>query len=116
VGLRDFPLPVDCPAVGQALRITSRRQAVSCRELGVELDGLVEQIERVVVAITGELMKGRHSTYEVVIGVETIGRLAFSAFDLGLLEFRSDRAHNTGGYLVLQVEDILKRPIKTIRP
>ncbi len=116
VGLGNFPCAIDHPAVGNTLRITSRRRAVGRRKLGVELDGVVEQPERVVVGVPRELMNACHAAQEIVIGIETFGRLAFGAFDFGLLQLRPDRADDARRHLVLQIEDILQRAVETVGP
>jgi len=42
----------------------------------------------------------------VIIGVKTLGRLAFGALDLGLFNRRRDRSNNALGDLILKIEDV----------
>ena len=62
------------------------------------------------------MINARQSTEIVVVGVEAFGRFALGALDFGLLKFWSDGPNHTRGYTVLQLEDILKVAVKTIRP
>src|SRR5262249_5605264 len=56
------------------------------------------------------------STQEVVIGVETVGRLMLSALDLGLLQLRRDRPYDAHSHLILQIENVLEIAFKALRP
>src|SRR5207247_1324424 len=53
---------------------------------------------------------------EVVVGIETFGRLARRAFDLGLFELGGDGAYHTRRDLILQIEHVLKSALEAIGP
>ncbi len=40
-------------------------------------------------------MEARHTSQEVVISIQAVGRLTLDPFDLRLFEFGSNGAHNT---------------------
>src|SRR5260370_842049 len=61
-------------------------------------------------------MKARHSAQIVVIGVEALSRFALGALDLGLLQLRRDSTHDARGHLILQLEDVVERPVEAVRP
>ena len=60
-------------------------------------------------------MKRQASLYETP-RVETSYLLAFQAFELRLVDLRRDGADDSGGVLVLYVEDIIQRPVEPLRP
>src|SRR5262245_35520581 len=50
------------------------------------------------------------------IRVETLGRLAFGALDLGLLQLRRNRSHHARRDPVLQIESIFQSALEAVRP
>src|SRR5262245_60325531 len=68
------------------------------------------------VALSGPQVKSGQPAQIIVVGVETVRRLATRPLDLGLLELRRDGPDDTRGDLVLQVEDILERSVEPVCP
>src|SRR5215475_12008256 len=77
---------------------------------------LLEQRERFVDAFLGSQIVARHSAQIVVISVEAFRWFALRARHFGLLQSRSNGAHNARSNLVLQIEDVLQRTFKAISP
>src|SRR5262249_59703067 len=50
------------------------------------------------------------------IGIETFRRLSLGALDLCLLQPRSNSADDTGGNLILQLEDLRQSTVEVIGP
>jgi hypothetical protein len=61
-------------------------------------------------------MEARPPPQIVVVGVQTLGRLALCAFDLRLLELGRDCTHNARRELFLHTKDVLKLPVETVGP
>src|SRR5262249_1698543 len=53
---------------------------------------------------------------KIIVGVQILGRLAPGTFDFGLLHLWRDSSDHTGRDVILQIENILKGSIETIRP
>src|SRR6266700_1012140 len=61
-------------------------------------------------------MNCRHAAQEIVVGIKALSWLALGPLDLSLLQLGCNCAHHARGYLVLQIENILKFPIEAVRP
>ena len=61
-------------------------------------------------------MKACYPAQVAIVGIEALGRLVLRTLDFGLLQFRRDGAHNACRHLVLQIEDVVKRTFKAVRP
>src|SRR3954470_18598833 len=67
-------------------------------------------------AIPCELPMCRLSAQKVVVRIETIGRLTFSTFHFSGSHAQADCANHAGGNSILQIEYVLKGPVKFVRP
>src|SRR6478672_5902941 len=86
-------------------------------KIWIEFDRAVEQAQRLVVRLpVTKLIKPGQTAQIEGIGVETRGRLALGALDLGFFHRRRDRPDNALSHLVLQIEDVAETAIKPISP
>ena len=51
-----------------------------------------------------------------MIGIEAVSLLSRRALDLGLAQFRLDRANDTARDLLLKREDVVERAVETVGP
>src|SRR3984957_14579733 len=61
-------------------------------------------------------MKTGHAPEIVVVRVKIVRGLMLGPVNFGLLDSRRNRADYARGHLVLQLENVLKRPVETIGP
>src|SRR5262249_13012009 len=104
------------PAAGLALYPAPCRHAIGRGKAWVELDRAVEEFQRLLVARPRPWVNGGVRPQITIVGVEALGRLAADALDLRALELRRDGADHALGHLVLELENILERPVEPIRP
>lgn len=76
----------------------------------------MEQPQCFVIGLPGPAIIGRHAVQEIVVGIQAPGRFAFRALDLGLLDPGRHCTDHARRNLVLQIEDVRKRAIETVRP
>src|SRR5206468_122304 len=87
----------------------------SC-EIGIKLDGPGEQLQCFLDAFFGRFgVKGQASEI-IVIGIEALRGLARRTLKFCLLNLGSDCRDNASRHSILQVEDVLKYPVKVVGP
>jgi hypothetical protein len=59
---------------------------------------------------------GGPSAQETVVGVEAFSGLALGTPDLRLLKLRCDRSHDTGGHVILQIQNVTQGAVEAICP
>ncbi|MEH2561920.1 hypothetical protein V1289_001547 [Bradyrhizobium sp. AZCC 2289] len=85
-------------------------------KLRIELNGLVEQRQRLVDRRPCSPMKVRHGAQIVIVGIEISGRLPRGTLDLRPLELGGDRSDDAGRDLILKLEDIVECSCESIGP
>jgi hypothetical protein len=83
-----------CPAVRFAPVVAPDGHAMGRCEIGIQFDRPMEQPQRLCDRVLGVPMNERDPPQIAVIGIKTLGRLAFGALDLGLLQLGCDRTHH----------------------
>ena len=106
------------PATRLAPRVAKRSHAVGCGKVGIEFDCIVEQPKRLIdrLACLPVGVRVFHPPQKIVVRVEALGRLALGALDFCILELGRDCAYDASRHLVLQIENIFKGTIESVRP
>ena len=103
-------------AISLAPDVAERGHGVGCGKIGIAFDRHTERLQCIVVAGPRREMETRHPARKVIISIKAFSRLTLGPLDLGLLQLRRNRTQDTGGYLVLQIEDIFDFTLEPIGP
>src|SRR5262245_29284006 len=111
-----FPLTVHDPSGRFAPQVHSRSHAISCRKSRIPFDGSIEVGQRRLNTVFCLSMEARQPSQEMVIGIKVISWFSLGPIDLRLFQFGKNCSHYACCDLILKIEDVLKRPVKPIRP
>src|ERR1700744_4858980 len=82
------------PAIDLAPRVAPRSHAVRGGKIRIQFDRSQEEAQRLASGFSATLIKALHSTQEIIVSIETLGRLMLCTIDFRLLELRRERAHH----------------------
>src|SRR5215831_18968414 len=103
-------------SVTEPLLMAPRRIGVCRGIVGIKPQCFVEKLQRLV-TISGRIRyRVRQSAEIEVVGVELVGPLASSAFDLSAADRRLDCADNALRHPILQVEDVFQGALELTGP
>ena len=85
-------------------------------KIGLQLDRLAEQRQRLVRILRHRSDSVGQSAQIEVIGIEAVGPLASRAVDLALPERRLDDTGDIDGDLVLKLENVFERAVEAVGP
>src|SRR5882724_8054741 len=104
------------PATRLAQHIAPRCHAVGTGQARVHLDRLAKELERLAVRILGPPTSFRQPSQVIVVRIQIFGWFAPGPPDLLPLQFWGDCTNDAGSHMVLKIEHILERTLKTVRP
>src|SRR5271166_5552064 len=99
-----------------ALLPTPRCEGVGERIAGIGLEHQPEQTQRLLIVFRGFGKRRWYRATDQIIDVLARLRLAPGALDLGAAQHRTDRADQTFGDLVLQIERVFERAVEALVP
>jgi len=96
---------------------TTRSAAIGRHEVWIERDRILEMPQGGVVIIRGG-WKADMGQASVICRhcINIAGWLSACPLHLGSVDFRRDGSHHLLRHLVLQIEDVVEQPVKTVRP
>ena len=83
---------------------------------GILVERPLRELERAEHALGRGVPECSHRPHEGVVGIETGGRLAQAAMDLGLAQVGLDGAGDLHRHPVVQLEDVFERAVEPVRP
>ncbi|MDT4825257.1 hypothetical protein FQZ97_585350 [compost metagenome] len=114
--LGDLSSPIGHPAIQLAPEVAPGCHAIGRGKLRIELDGLVEQRQRLLDGFPGAVVQFRRSAQVIVVGVQAFRRFALGALDFRPFELWRDCANNAFGDLILQFEDVVEHALEALCP
>src|SRR4029078_1065731 len=93
-----------------------RQSCVSWRKLRVQGDSLLVETNCLIRGFLCELPMCRLRAQMVVVRIETAGGFSFGAFHFSFGHAGGDCASHAGGYLTLQLKDVLKCSVISVCP
>ncbi len=115
-GVAEQYIRLSGPSLNDQKRQAARCLRIGQREIRVDLDRTLQQVNGFFDALAAEGIEVSKRPQPKVVSSQVFRRLAPRPFDLCQAQLRLYSAHNTGGYLVLEVEDVIKRTVEPVRP
>src|SRR5262245_43003856 len=115
----NLPRIVSPPAIVPTQNVAPCGHPKSRGKFGIEFGSPVELLQRLgdcLLRSSIYLMETRYPAQIAVVRIKALGRLMFCTNNLGLLQFRSNNADDTGGHLILKLEDVRKFALKAVGP